>query len=118
MGYYVVDGRRGRRMPSPRLVSAGRSAIRSAALRLSVASLTRDSLQRTAVWSRVPMAILLAAAVPFLAGGPIAYTAPAVVTGAVVGVVTLTVAAVSRPFRCWLTEAARLGDAKDKHIEN
>jgi hypothetical protein len=73
-----------------------RSAIRSAALRLSVASLTRDSLQRTAAWSSVPMAILLAAAVPFLVGGPIAYTAPAVAAGAAVGVVTLIVAAAWR----------------------
>ena len=125
MGYYVVDRRRERRMPSPRLARAGRrltihyirlqdeilvhpwaqvivplgtrselrSAIRSAALRLSVASLTRDSLQRAAMWSSVPMGIMLAAAVPFLVGGPIAYTAPAVVAGAVVGVVTLLVAA-------------------------
>jgi len=125
MGYYVVDKRRDRRMPSPRLARTGRrligyyislqdeilmhswaqaivppgtrselrSAIRSAALRLSVASLTRDSLQRAAMWSSVPMAILLAAAVPFLVGGPIAYTAPAVAVGAVIGVVALLVTA-------------------------
>src|SRR5215469_1039952 len=74
-----------------------RSSIRAAALRLSVASLTADSLQRAAMWCSIPAAIVLAVAVPFVVAGPalsdITYTAAGATAGAVTGVVTLLVAA-------------------------
>lgn len=69
-----------------------RAAIRSAALRLSVSSLTRDSLQRAAMWFSIPLAIMLAAAVPVIVGGPVTYTILAALAGAVTWVVTLLVA--------------------------
>jgi hypothetical protein len=84
-------------VPPDKLVGL-RSAIRSAALRVSVSSLTRDSFQRAAMWCSIPAAVLLTAAVPFIVAGPalqdIGYTAGAAVAGAVAGVVTLLIAAV------------------------
>ncbi|MGD0560079.1 MAG: hypothetical protein ABSA93_34570 [Streptosporangiaceae bacterium] len=83
-------------VPTDRLARL-RSAIRSAALQLSVSSLTRDSLQRAAMWFSIPTVVLLTAAVPFVVPDPghrdIAYIATATAVGAVAGVVTLLIAA-------------------------
>jgi hypothetical protein len=74
-----------------------KSAIRSAALQLSAASLTRRSLQRAAIWCDIPAAVALTAAVPFMTASPalpgITYAAVATICGALMGVGTLVVAA-------------------------
>lgn len=84
-------------VPAGRLAGL-RSAVRSAALLLSVSSLTRDSLQRAAMWCSIPTAVLLTLAVPFLVAGPalqdFGYTGGAAAVGAVAGVVSLLIAAV------------------------
>lgn len=75
------------------------STIRSAALQLSAASLTRKSLQRAAIWCDVPVGVSLTVFIPFVTSGPalsgIAYTALATACGVFMAVSTLVVAAAS-----------------------
>lgn len=74
-----------------------KSTIRSAAVQLSTASLTRKSLQRAAIFCDIPAAVALTAVVPFITAGAklpdIAYAAAATAFGALIGVGTLVVAA-------------------------
>lgn len=102
----VLTDQRARAMVPPARQAAFRSAIRSAALRLSVSSKARESLQRAAMWFGIPAALLLAAAVPFAVTAPafhgIAYAAIAAFLGAAIGAGTLLVAAAwSRAGAAW-----------------
>lgn len=96
----VLADQRARAIVPPGRQAAFRSAIRSAALRLSVSSMARESLQRAAMWFGIPAALLLAAAVPFIVTAPafhgITYAAIAAALGAAIGAGTLLVSAAWR----------------------